>query len=204
MTDALQGLLRLLLERAMATRPVEAAAVLLGVGYILLAIRQKRGCWVVGGLSTALYVMVFLEARLYLQAMLQVLYVALAVYGWREWSRERGAPAGVSVRAFGIRPQALLLAAAVAATATTAPVLAAWSDASAPWADALGTWASVAATWMMIRKAAANWLWWIVIDCGLAALFASQGLPFTAALYLSFAALAAAGWTAWRRAPRMA
>ena len=56
----------------------------------------------------------------------------------------------------------------------------------------------------MIRKVAASWLWWIVVDAGLAWLFASQGLWFTAALYLAFAALAGAGWVAWRRAPQVA
>jgi nicotinamide riboside transporter PnuC len=95
-------------------------------------------------------------------------------------------------------------AAALAMAGLTAVTLAAWSDAAAPWADALGTWTSVAATWLMIRKVAANWLWWIVVDAGLAALFASQGLFFTAVLYLAFATLAAAGWFAWRAAPQVA
>ena len=38
-----------------------------------------------------------------------------------------------------------------------------------------------------------------VIDTGLAALFATQGLLPTAGLYLAFALLAAAGWQSWRR-----
>jgi hypothetical protein len=38
----------------------------------------------------------------------------------------------------------------------------------------------------------------MVIDSGLATLFASQNLAFTAALYLAYAVLAIAGWRAWR------
>jgi nicotinamide mononucleotide transporter len=108
------------------------------------------------------------------------------------------------VRSLGPWRHAAVLAATLAMTALTAPALAAFSDAAAPWADSLGTWSSIAATWLMIRKVAASWLWWIVVDAGLAWLFASQGLWFTAALYLAFAALAGAGWVAWRRAPQVA
>jgi nicotinamide mononucleotide transporter len=197
--DPLQQILR----QAAATGPVEIAAVVLGFAYILLAIRQRRSCWIAGGLSTALYTLVFLDARLYLQAILQVLYLLLAVHGWQEWGREARAGTGPVVRSLGARTHAAVLAATLALTAVTAPVLADYSDAAAPWADSLGTWSSLAATWLMIRKVAANWLWWIVVDAGLAWLFASQGLWFTAVLYLAFAALAGAGWVAWRRAPQV-
>jgi nicotinamide mononucleotide transporter len=203
-TDRLQDLLRSALDQAAATGPVEAAAVLLGFGYIFLAIRQRRGCWVAGGLSTALYVVVFLQARLYLQAILQVVYVVLAVHGWRAWGRDERAGAGRSVRTLHLQRHLAVLGGTLALTAVTAPLLAAWSDAAAPWADAAGTWASLAATWLMIRKVAASWLWWIVVDAGLALLFASQGLVFTALLYVAFAVLAGAGWAAWRRAPVVA
>ena len=200
MTDPLQQGLR----QAAATGPVEIAAVVLGFAYILLAIRQRRACWLAGGLSTALYTLVFLDARLYLQAILQVLYVLLAVHGWQEWGRDVRAGAVPVVRHLGTWAHAAVLAVTLALTALTAPALAAFSDAAAPWADSLGTWSSLAATWLMIRKVAANWLWWIVVDAGLAWLFASQGLWFTAALYLAFAVLAGAGWVAWRRAPQVA
>ena len=38
-----------------------------------------------------------------------------------------------------------------------------------------------------------------MIDAGLAALFASQGLAMTGALYLAYALLAIAGWRSWRK-----
>lgn len=187
-----------------ATGIAELAAVTLGFAYIALAIPQRRLCWVAGGLSTALYIFVFLEARLYLQSALQVLYVGLAIYGWREWGRDSPAGAGLVVRRWVWSRHAAVMATVVLATLASAPLLAAWTDSAAPWADALGTWGSVAATWMMVRRVAANWLWWIFVDSGLAWLYASQGLAFTAVLYLAFAGLAAAGWWTWRRARQTA
>lgn len=200
MNEELNSLLELLSQQAAATGWVEVLAVLLGFGYILLAIRQRRACWIAGGLSTALYVLVFLDARLYLQSALQVVYIAMAVFGWRAWGHDDAAGGGLSVRAWTGRRHVMAIAATALATLATAPALAAWSDSAAPWADALGTWASVAATWMMVRKVAANWIWWVVVDAWLAWLFSSQGLVFTAVLYVAFALLAVAGWLTWRRA----
>lgn len=204
MADQPEGLLQLLVAQAAATGPLEAAAVLLGFGYIALAIRQHRGCWLAGGLSTALYVVVFLDARLYLQSALQVVYVLLAVYGWREWGRDAAADDGMSVRHWSRNRHFGAFVGIGMATLVSAPALAAWSDSAAPWADAFGTWASIAATWMMVRKVAANWIWWMVVDSWLAWLFATQGLAFTSVLYVAFALLATAGWWTWRRAPRVA
>ncbi|MEX1994998.1 MAG: nicotinamide riboside transporter PnuC [Steroidobacteraceae bacterium] len=175
----------------------EYVAVAFGIAYILLAIRQHRACWVAGGISTALYIAVFVDAGLPLQAALQVLYVALSVYGWIAW-RPGGAGGGLP-RSWPWPRHLLLLAGVGLATAASTFLLARFAASDAPLADSLGSWASVAATWLLARRIMETWLWWIVIDAGLAALFASQGLSFTALLYLAFAVLAIAGWRAWRR-----
>jgi nicotinamide mononucleotide transporter len=176
---------------------IEAIAVLLGIAYIALAIRQHRLCWIAGGASTALYSVVFLQSDLPLQAGLQLLYVALAVYGWIQWR-----PDGGTLHQYASWPwprHGLALAAIAGATAISTALLTRYGGSSAPFADSLGTWASVFATWLLARRYIETWLWWIVIDLGLAALFASQGLAPTAALYFVYALLAIAGWREWRR-----
>ena len=190
-------------EQLAATAPTELAAVALGIVYIALAIGRRRACWIAGGFSTALYAVVFLEAALYLQSALQVGYVALSVYGWRQWT-SAAAGSEIEPRRWSAGRHARAAAAVALATAVTAPLLAGFTDAAAPWADALGTWSSVVATWMMAQRIAEHWLWWVVIDVGLALLFGSQGLALTAVLYAGFALMALAGFAAWRRAMRAA
>ncbi|MGQ0430420.1 MAG: nicotinamide riboside transporter PnuC [Gammaproteobacteria bacterium] len=177
---------------------IEAVAVAAGAAYILLAIRQHRACWIAGGLSCALYAWVFLRAALPLQAALQVPYVALSVYGWLAW--KPGADTAPRPRHWPLRHHLFALAGVALATAASMLLLERYALAAAPIADSLGAWASVVATWLLARRIADTWLWWIAVDTGLAALFASQGLLPTAALYVAYAALAVAGWQAWRRA----
>jgi len=176
----------------------EAVAVGCGVAYILLAIRQHRACWIAGGASSALYLVVFLDADLPLQAGLQVLYVVLSVYGWLKWRPGSDVP-GDPV-SWPAHRQLAALAAVAAATGLSTALLSGSGASAAPLAESLGTWASVVATWMLARRCLETWLWWIVIDLGLAVLFARQGLWPTAALYGAFAVLAVAGFRAWRAA----
>lgn len=174
----------------------ELAAVAFGAAYILLAIREHRACWIAGGIGTAIYAAVFFDAGLPMQAALQLVYVAMSVYGWLSW-RQAQADAR-AIRAWPWRRHLAAGAAIGVATAVSAPLAARYSLAAAPVADSLGTWASLFATWLLARRVIDTWAWWIVIDLGLAALFARQGLWATAALYGAYAVLAVAGWRTWR------
>ncbi len=175
--------------------PAELAAVAFGLAYILLAIREHRACWIAGGISTAIYAGVFLQAGLPMQASLQVVYVAMSAWGYFFWRRD--AATAAALRRWPLRRHLFALAGVGFATAVSVPLAARYALSAAPLADSLGTWASVVATWMLARRVVETWLWWIAIDAGLAALFWSQGLAPTAALYLAFALLAVAGWRSW-------
>ena len=197
MTEVAAGWLSAFIAGAQSAGPAELVAVALGLAYIVLAIRQHRACWIVGGASTAIYIAVFVNAGLFLQAGLQVVYVVMSVYGWMAWRAGDGLAAGP--RSWRLSRHLLAVIVVLLLTAASTPLLARYADSPAPFADSLGTWASIAATWLLARRILATWFWWMVIDAGLTALFASQGLAFTAGLYLAYAGLAIAGWRAWRR-----
>src|SRR6476646_6707870 len=69
------------------TTPLEAASVVLGLAYSVLAVRRSRWCWVAGGLSSAILVYLSARARLPMQSALQAYYVAMSFYGYWQWSR---------------------------------------------------------------------------------------------------------------------
>jgi nicotinamide mononucleotide transporter len=180
------------------TSRLEIAGAAAGFVYVTLAIRERRSCWIAGAVSTALYIVVFAQARLYLQGGLQCAYLVLSAYGWWAW-RSGASGRSPAVRHASPALQSALLMAVLAATAVTAPMLGAATDAASPWLDAATTWGSIAATWLLARKFVDNWLWWIVIDLGIGALAIAQRLWLTALLYLAFAVLAVAGFARWRR-----
>lgn len=188
--------LEALAQGARSAGGIELAAVAAGFVYVVLAIRSHRACWIAGGISSALYIVVFARAELPMQAALQCVYVALSAWGWRTW--RPGGGAGDRPLSWSPAVHALVAFAVMAATAATVAATAERPIAAAAVGDSAGTWASLAATAMLVRRCRESWLWWIAIDLGLAWLFGSQGLAFTSALYLAYAALGVAGWRAWR------
>ena len=187
-----------LLAGLVATTPAEAVAVVLAVAYLLLALRQDPRCWLAGGASSALFLWVFAATHVYLQAALQVVYIALAVYGWWEWRHGREGRE-LPVTRWPARHHAWAVLAVLAATLPAGLALGRFTNSISPWLDASTATASLFATWLTARKVLESWWWWIVIDCLTAVLFWQQQLPLTALLFCAYTALAARGYVAWRR-----
>ncbi len=187
-----------LLQAVASVSPVEAAGAALGLVYVVLVIRQHRACWIAALASTALYLVVFWQARLYMQAGLQAYYVGVAVYGWRAWA---GTPDGerLAVSRTAWRPQAVAIVAVLAAGIGSARLLALDVASADPLLDSLTTWASVWATWLVARKRIDNWAWWLGVDALLAWLCWRQQLFASMILYLSYVGLVVIGWRSWHR-----
>src|SRR5580698_2628778 len=63
-----------------------ASAVTAALG-IWLTTRRRLLCWPVTLVSIFLYLLVFLRAKLYSDALLQAFFVAFTLYGWWNWWR---------------------------------------------------------------------------------------------------------------------
>ncbi len=64
---------------------IEITAVILAILYLVLAVKQNILCWVAGIMSSVLYFFIMQSAGLYMEAYLQVFYVAMGFYGWSQW-----------------------------------------------------------------------------------------------------------------------
>lgn len=186
----------------LATSPLEAASVALGLAYSVQAIRKSRWCWVTGGLSSAILIYLSLQARLPMQAALQVYYVVISVYGWRHWTREEAAQGTLLVTTWPLWKHATACAMTVLVSALTARWLASQTQAAWPFLDSLTTWGSLYATWLQARVKLENWLYWILIDSTLSFLFGSQGLLFVALLSVVYLGVSVVGFMRWLKTYR--
>ncbi|MEN6540256.1 MAG: nicotinamide mononucleotide transporter, partial [Mizugakiibacter sp.] len=66
---------------------IELAAALLSAWAVWLMARRRPLGWPIGLLSVLVYAAVFLDAKLYSDALLQGAFAALIVYGWHRWLR---------------------------------------------------------------------------------------------------------------------
>ncbi len=180
-------------------RIVEILGVLTGLVCVWLYIREKVSAWPITIISASLFVVLFLDARLYANVGLQVFFIVLAVYGWHQWQRGGIEKTGVSVSRITGRVAVLLLLLTAAASALFAAVLGSATNAAEPLWDSLATAMSLAAQWMLAKKILENWLVWIAADIIFVAVYVQSALYVTAGLYIVYLVMATAGFLAWRR-----
>lgn len=188
-----------LLTDLRATSALEAAAVICGLIYVVLAARRNRWCWLFGGLSSAGLAWLASRSALPMQAALHTFYVVMSVYGFHRWSAERDAGGQLKTGWWPWPRHLVAWCAIIAATLVSAPWLARYTQAAQPMLDAACTYGSLLATWLVARARIENWLYWIVIDAALGVLFATQGLALVALLYFTYLAIAAVGFASWLR-----
>ena len=185
-----------------ALAPLELLAVLLAVGYLLLAIRQNIWCWFFAAISTAIYVYLFLQAKLYMESLLNIFYFAMALYGWTVWyfGRVGNAELPVSVWSRSIHAVALVVIAAI--SLTTGYLLDRFTDAAFPYVDSMTTWGAVWATFLVARKVLENWWYWLVIDVTSVFIYWARDLQLTSLLFVIYVMLVPIGLLSWTRSYR--
>jgi nicotinamide mononucleotide transporter len=177
--------------------PVEILGVALSIAAVWLTTVRNPWCWPVGLASVLAYGWIFVGARLYSDALLQLVFAALEVYGWWQWRTLPQAGPRPAVRP--ARAPELWVPAGIAVVGALAlgGAMARYTDAALPWLDAVLTAASLVAQYWMARLIRANWLLWIAVDLVYVGVYWSRALPLTAALYTGFVVLAAIGWRRW-------
>jgi nicotinamide mononucleotide transporter len=188
-----------LIEQLLATSPWEAAAALIGLAYLLLAVRRNLLCWLCAFASTAIYIGLFAQADLYMQVALNVYYLVMAVYGFIDWRRGRTDAGEVKIESWTVNQHVMAAALVIIASGINGWILAQFTDSPAPYLDSFVTWGSFVTTWMVARRIIENWLYWIVIDSAAAWLYFSQGLLATTLLFIIYLGIVVRGYFVWRR-----
>lgn len=180
----------------------EALGVSLGLAYLLLAVRRSLLCWACAFASTAIYLVIFARASLYMHTLLQVFYLVMAVYGFIDWRKGRSTEGEVLIGTWSTRQHLLAGAFVLAATLVNGWILQG-TGATEPYLDSFVTWGSVITTFMVARRVIENWLYWIVVDAVAAYLYYSQGLLATTLLFVVYLGIVVRGYFTWRQELKM-
>jgi nicotinamide mononucleotide transporter len=182
-------------------RPLEAVSVLLGIAYLVLAIRESLWCWPAAFVSSVLTMAVVFEARLYSEVALNAYYAAIAVYGWYLWhygGRRRGA-AELPIAVWPLKMHVLAVGGSLALSAVIGWFMSRHTAAAFPYLDAFVTVSSVVTTYMVARKILENWLYWLVVDSLALYLYWQRELYLYVGLFALYLVLVVIGLARWHR-----
>ena len=182
----------------------EIAGFITGAVCVWLTVRRNIWNFPVGMANNVFFWILFIQAGLYADAWLQVVYLVLAAVGWYWWLHGGANRTALVVRRTPAWAWAAVGTSVLVATWIIHTLLTSHTDSVVPLGDALTTALSLGAQVMLNRKWIGHWWLWITADVLYIGLYAYKGLHLTAVLYGLFLAMCFVGLRQWRAAAREA
>lgn len=182
-----------------------------GLASAVGGMRRKVWAWPVGIVGNALLLSVFLGSildpahqlpSLLGQAGRQVMFIAVAIYGWVRWRRASDDAGRITPQWAPWSARIGIVLVMVVGTVALTPLFRALGSWEPVWADAWTFVGSLMATYGMAKGWTEFWLIWIAVDVvGVPLLFGS-GFYATGFMYVFYGAFTAVGFVVWARARR--
>lgn len=194
---------------------LEVAGVLFWAIYLILVVRENIWCWPFAIIAASITIFLFFQAKIYMEAILNVYYVIAACYGWFYWTKGRqssqadssgnsGKQNKVPVSMWSLRLHivSFLITAAVAYGLGTLSKV--YTDAPRPYVDASLASFSFLATLMETRKILTCWVYWFIVNIGLVILQVDREIYLYAGLSLFFVVMSVNGFITWSKSLKWA
>ncbi|RZL22623.1 MAG: nicotinamide riboside transporter PnuC [Pedobacter sp.] len=185
------------------TSTLEWFGVVTGILCVWLAAKNNIWNWPFAIVSVVIYIFIFFESRLYADMGLQVYFLAMNLYGWYFWSKNKNNPEAsrpissitgkeIIISTFGV----------IIFTAGLGFFLFKKTNASFPFTDSFCTACSLIAQLFLARKVLQNWLIWIFVDIIYVGVYFSKDLYATGLMYALYIIIALMGYLDWRKTYR--
>lgn len=179
----------------------EVVAFVTGAWCVWLTVKENIWNWPIGLANATFSGIVYFQARLFADSVLQGVYFVVGLFGWYWWLF--GGQNRTELRVERAPARELAVTFAVGYTATFAIyMLLKHFNGAAPVLDAVLTSFSLVAQFLLTRKYLENWIVWIAVDLVYIPWLASRGLFLMALLYGVFLVLAIIGlfdwWEKWK------
>ena len=178
---------------------IEGVGAALAIAYLLLALKQNKLCWFAWIASSILYLYVMYQAGLYMESLLQVFYLCMGFYGLSQWSKTINNNQNTYVDLWSIGNHIFAISLVIILSFLSGTLLSNFSNAALPFIDAFTTWGAIVASYMVAKKILENWIYWFVIDFISVFIFASRGLYFTSALFVTYLVIIYFGYKSWSK-----
>lgn len=179
---------------------LEVVAVVTAVLYLVLAIKENIWCWLFAFISTALSIVLFYSVMLFSEALLNVFYLVMAVFGWWKWSHSLSSSNGKKINKPIQKWPLLTHLKSALVTLLFVPILGFFMQqqgADFAYLDAFTSCFAVFTTFLVVQKVFENWYYWIVVDGLSVYLYWQKGLYLYSLLFILYLILVLIGIRQW-------
>lgn len=183
---------------------LEVIGACLGIIYVILATKQNIWCWYAGIINVIIYIFVFIDARLYGDMALQILYLLMSFYGIYKWKFSKtNTDNELKITNIGKKQFLYLLIITIILSVGFGYILT-YTNTDVPRWDGITTALGLVGTWMTARKFIENWLVWIIANSLCVALYFYKELYPTVGFYAIITILAIIGYFKWKKQQKAA
>jgi nicotinamide mononucleotide transporter len=200
MSTFLQGLMM----EVKATQSLEWFAALFGVISVLFAQRNHIFLYPSGLVSTGIYAYLWSrrEAALYAEALLNVYYFVMTLYGWWHWQKSKKEAAGPEISICTHKDWVIVFF-IVSILGLAFYLLLLQTNSTVPILDSFVSATACAGMWLLAKHKLENWLLLNLSNLIAIPLFLFKGYYVTACLTIFLFIVAIIGYLHWRRIYRM-
>lgn len=178
---------------------VESIASISGLVSVFFERNRHIFVYPTGLLSVFLYIILCYRAGLYADALINIYYTIMCVYGWILWGKFQNSSYQVPILKgpFSENIKCLFF------TLLIWVILWYWlkfnTDSTVPVLDSFTTSASVIGMWLLAKRKIENWYYWIAVNTISVPLFAIRGLYLTAFQFIVLWVLSFSGYRLWEK-----
>ena len=172
--------------------------VVLGLNFVFIlgVIRQKIWAWPIGIIASAISVWLFIDVKLFSEALLYSVYIVLGFYGWFRWMPGKNTKSrAISEASPKVHLFAILIG--LITWIGLGSFFQYFTDSALPYADAFSTAFAFVATYLESEKYLRHWWYWIVLNAFSIWLYHARELDIMAFMLLGFTAFSVVGYYSW-------
>lgn len=177
---------------------LEIVAVVSALIYVYFASKEKSICFLFGFISSAIYVYICLEHKLYFDTIINVYYIAMSIVGWMAWSPSKKSKSQ-KISYLGLKWTLFWCVLGLLLVFITGSLAESQTDASLPYIDSLTTVFALIATYMVVKKYIENWILFVIIDGISIWLYFYKELYLTSILFAIYTLIAIRGYYLWKK-----
>lgn len=202
--NLLESISQGIISAAQAMSYWEVIAVILGIAYLVLAMKENSLCWYAAFGSTAIFSWLFFDVSLLMESALNIYYLAMAIYGWYVWNKKPQNSAmqneltpKLPITTWTGKQHTIAIGSVITMSLFSGYLLTENTTAVMPYLDSFTTWGAVLTTYMVAKKVLENWIYWFVIDAVAIYLYIDRELYLTALLMAVYVIMVVFGYNAW-------
>ena len=180
---------------------IEWIAAIATILSVIFLSEGKLNGWIIGLAGSLIYGWIFIQQKLYANAVIQLIFLTqgfVGIYEWSEWGKQKK-DAKFSSKKLDSHSIIKIIALTLFLAFSLSFIMIYFTDNKSPMLDTILSVFSITALMLMVKKIVQAWLFWIVIDLGYIYLFLSIGLWVSAGLYLLLLFLCIEGYFKWKK-----